>query len=623
MRALGTTLIGAVLLIVAASIAAAGGQQLKRVLIFHSFGPDFGDLYSKDLRAELDRDLPGRLDLYEEWLVSARFSAPQEDTAFVDYLSRLFADHPLDLIITLGAPAADFIRKHRQTLFPHTPELLADVEQRRVDSTLSQSEEAAVPISVSFSDVAEDILRVLPRTTTFAVVIGNSAIEKYWVGQIRDSLQVFNDRLTLTFLNNLSFDELLKRVASLPPDSAIFYVLLSRTVSGIPEDEDVALSRLHAAASAPIFSYSDAYLGKGIVGGPMISSDAQVKRIGSVAVRILDGERASGIETRPLQFGNPQYDWRELQRWHIPDSILPPGSSIRFVEKSAWEQYRWQIAMGGIFMVLQTILIFGLLYERRRRRNAEYVSRQRMAELARMNRLSTAGELSASIAHDLRQPLGAILINSEAAELILRSETPDIAELKAIVKDIKRDDLRANDVITQLRGFLMRAPIEAQDVDLNDLIREVFGFLTPQAAARQIILSTNCAQPSPQVRGVRIQLQQVVLNLLLNAIDAMGSANGGQRTIVGRTAVRDQRFAEVSIEDSGPGIPAGKETQIFHPFFTTKDSGMGMGLSIARTIVEGYGGEITAANREQGGAIFRFTLPLLESEHADQRGART
>ena len=155
MRALGTTLLGAVLLIVAVSIAAAGELPPKRVLILHSFGPDFGDLYSKDLRVELDRELPGRLDLYEEWLVSARFSAPQEDTAFEEYLSKLFADHPLDLIISLGAPAAEFIRKHRQTLFPQTPELLADVEQRRVDSTSPQSDEAAVPISVSFPVVAE------------------------------------------------------------------------------------------------------------------------------------------------------------------------------------------------------------------------------------------------------------------------------------------------------------------------------------------------------------------------------------------------------------------------------------------------------------------------------------
>src|SRR5579862_4423931 len=179
--------------------------------------------------------------------------------------------------------------------------------------------------------MVEGILRVLPRTTTLAVVIGNSANEKYWVSQIRDTLQPFRNRLTVTFLNELSFDEVLKRVATLPPRSAVFYVLLSQAVPGIPEEEDVALARLHAAANAPIFSFTDAYLGKGIVGGPMVSSAELVQRIGGVAVRILHGERASGIKTPPLQLGNPQYDSRELKRWHIRTSVLPPGSSIRFV----------------------------------------------------------------------------------------------------------------------------------------------------------------------------------------------------------------------------------------------------------------------------------------------------
>jgi signal transduction histidine kinase len=616
MRVRSTILIGAILVTLVISTVVAGEQQLKRVLMLHSFGPDFGDLYSKDLRAELDRELPGRLDLYEEWLVSARFSTPENDAALGNYLSSLFADHPLDLIITLGAPAASFVQKYRQTLFARTPELLADVEERRVDSAGLQEEETSVADSISFPVVVEGILRVLPQTTTLAIVIGNSTIEKYWVGQIRDSLQPFKNRLTVTFLNELSFDEVLKRVATLPPGSAIFYVMLSQSVSGIPEDEDVALARLHAAADAPIFSYSDAYLGKGIVGGPLLSTGEQVQTIGSVAIRILRGEHASAIKTPPLQLGNPQYDWRELKRWHIRASALPSGSSIRFVEASAWEQYRWQIAAGGILILLQTILIFSLLYERSRRENAEHVSRQRLAEVARLNRLSTAGELSASIAHELRQPLSAILINSEEADVILNSETPNITELKAIVNDIKRDDRRASEVITRLGRLFRRVPNETQDVDLNDVVREVFGFLSWLAAARQITLSTSFAQPAPLVRGDAIQLQQVILNLLMNAIDAIQDAKSRQRTIVGRTAVLDGRFAEVSIEDSGPGIPAGREKEIFQPFFTTKESGMGMGLAIVRTIVENHGGQIGAENRAQGGAVIRFTLPLVKAQHS-------
>jgi signal transduction histidine kinase len=161
-----------------------------------------------------------------------------------------------------------------------------------------------------------------------------------------------------------------------------------------------------------------------------------------------------------------------------------------------------------------------------------------------------------------------------------------------------------------------RIPNGTQDVDLNDVVREVFGFLSWLAAARQITLSTSFAQPAPLVRGDAIQLQQVILNLLMNAIDAIQDAKSRQRTIVGRTAVLDGRFAEVSIEDSGPGIPAGREKEIFQPFFTTKESGMGMGLAIVRTIVENHGGQIGAENRAQGGAVIRFTLPLVKAQHS-------
>lgn len=615
------TWIGVLLLILALSVASASEPPPKRVLILHSFGPDFGDQFSKDLRAALDRELPGQLELYDQWLISTRFATPGQDSAFVDYLRALFADHPLDLIIASGAPAANFLQLHRQSLFANTPELMTDVEERRVGPEGPRSQEAIVATSVDLLVLVDNVLRLLPKTAHLFVVIGNSPDDRYWVGQIQESLQPFNNRLSVQFLNDLPFDAMLGRVASLPSHSAILFAPLSPTVSGIPEDENVALARLHAVANAPMFSYTDAYLGKGIVGGPLLSSQQYARDMTDVAVRILRGEPASAIKTPTITFGIPQYDWRELRRWHISTSALPPGSVIRFVERSVWDQYRWLIIAVAIVVLLQSLLIFDLLYERRRRHEAEGVSRQRLSELARMNRIATVGELSASIAHELGQPMGAILRNSEAAELILDSETPNLAELREIVHDIKRDDHRAGDVIARLRRMLTKVPIEVQDVDLNEAIEQVFGFLASLASADQIVLSTSFIQPPPQVRCDRVQLQQVVLNMVINAIDAMRHAQDSPRTIVGRTALVEDHFAEVSIEDSGPGIPAGKEQQVFEPFFTTKDAGMGVGLSIARTIVENCGGRVVAENRRPRGALFRFTLPLSKPRRSHQ--ART
>ena len=590
--------------------AISAPESPKRILILHSFGPNFGDLYSQDLRAELDAQLPGDVELYEQWLISARFTTPHENGVFVDYLGSLFVDHPLDLVITLGAPAANFVQQHREKLFPRVPKLLADVEERKVSPAGVAADETTVAVAVDFLAQAEEILRVLPKTEHLVVLIGNSPIERYWVGQIRESLEPLRNRLTLEFLNALSFEEVLRRVATLAPRSAIFYVLLSSAVQGIPGDEDLALAKLHAAANSPIFSYSDAYLGKGIVGGPLLSGREQSSAIVSVALQILRGKPARDIKTPPISFGNPQYDVREIERWQIKRSDLPPKSVVRFTKPSAWDLYRSQILLAITLMFVQSALIFGLLYQRRRRHDAENLGRQQMYALAHVNRVSTVGVLSASIVHELGQPLSAILSNSEAADQILASSSPNIAELKEIVDDIHRDDLRAGEVVSRLRRLLRKAPAERHEFELNDAVREVIDFLSSETLARHISLSTQFAQPGSRVCADRIQLQQVVLNLIMNALDAVESAQIGRRTIVVRTSLVDVSFAEVSIEDLGPGIPPGKEKEIFEPFYTTKEAGMGMGLSISRTIVESHGGEIYAGNRSTGGATFRFTLPL-------------
>jgi signal transduction histidine kinase len=575
---------------------------------------------AKPLRDELDRQLPGRVDLYESWLVSARFATTGEDPDFANYLHSLFAERPLDLIVTFGAPAANFLQRYRPSMFPTVPALFADVEARRVPPAGFTGNDTSVAISVSFPAVVENILTVLPSTSNLAIVIGNSPIERYWVEEIRRSLQPFADRLHLIWLNESSFDEVLRRVGTLPPRSAIFYVLLSPEVPGIPPDEDRALAKLHAAANAPMFSYTDAYLGKGIVGGPLVSSEEVGRKTVSLAVRMLEGQRAANLRIPAIGMGAPRFDSRELERWNISAAALPAGSTTLFQESTAWDRYRWQIASAVFLILFEGALIVVLLHEHRRRRLAEAETLHRIAELAHMNRRATVGELSGAIAHELNQPLGAILRNSEAAELILDAPSPDIRELKDIVRDIKHDDQRAGEVIRRLRQMLQKAPLESQEIDLNAMLGEVFEFLSAQAAARRIMLTTRMTPQSPCVRGDRIQLQQVVLNLVMNAMDAIAAGKQSEREIIGRSSLTEGGFAEVAIEDSGPGIPSDKARQIFEPFFTTKPAGMGMGLSIARTIIERHGGRLLGQNKRTGGAVFRFTLPVV-GRHA--RGLTT
>jgi C4-dicarboxylate-specific signal transduction histidine kinase len=235
-----------------------------------------------------------------------------------------------------------------------------------------------------------------------------------------------------------------------------------------------------------------------------------------------------------------------------------------------------------------------------------------MSELARINRLSTAGELTAAIAHEINQPLGAIQANAETMELMLKSSSPNIDEMKEIVADIRHDQNRASEVIRRLRSLVRKTPFEVRDIDLNEIVRETEDFVSALSAigvARQVELSNSITQVPLPVRGDRIQLQQVILNLIMNAIDAMSDMPSARRKIGIRTA-RSGDFAEVSISDAGLGIPPDKLKKVFEPFFTTKAQGMGMGLSIARTIVEAHNGRIWAENHSGGGADFRIQLRL-------------
>ena len=209
---------------------------------------------------------------------------------------------------------------------------------------------------------------------------------------------------------------------------AIFLALMNVDAAGVVQETGNALNKVASRANAPIFSYDDFDFDGAIVGGPMFSMLEGSRIAATVATRILDGEKAGDIKTPPLKYASPKFDWRQMQRWGISDKYLPPGSSIQFRPRTAWETYRWQIVAVCAVAALQGVLIGLLLFERRRRQLAEMDSRQRVVELAHVNRFSTAGELSASIAHEINQPLGAILTNTETARLMLQSPSPDLGE---------------------------------------------------------------------------------------------------------------------------------------------------------------------------------------------------
>ena len=260
-------------------------------------------------------------------------------------------------------------------------------------------------------------------------------------------------------------------------------------------------------------------------------------------------------------------------------------------------------------------LLRGVSVDVTQRHLAEFELQQQRAELAHFSRVSMLGELSGSLAHELSQPLGAILRNTEAAELFLEESSPDLEELRAILADIRKDDQRAGAVIDRMRSMMKRRAVEQSMLDLNVLASDVISFVRRDADLRGVQLALEPASSLPPMRGDRIQLQQVLLNLLLNAMDAVSDSSPDRRRVAVRVQYVDSRV-EVVVSDSGSGIPADKLAQVFEPFFTSKQSGMGLGLPISRTIIEAHGGSIRAQNDPDGGATFCFSLPVVQEGNA-------
>ena len=595
------------LALLACEIALAA--EPKRVMMLHSFGAQFGPWseYAKAIRTELLRQAPGPLDIIDHALISARDRDETAESTFVEYLRALYARQPLDLVITLGAPAVGFVQRHRPRLFPVTPMVFTAVEQRRIQYSGLTENDVVVTYVHDFPAFFESILRVLPDTKLLAVVNGQSALERFWDGEIRREAKAFEHRMTFRWYNELSFEDILKDAAALPPRSAIFWELMSIDAAGVVHEGDSALKRLRAVANAPIFSYQGAFFGREILGGPMHSVTRASERTVAAAIRILAGEKAANIKFPVEGFSVARYNWQEMQRWGISESRLPPESEIYFRERGVWEQYRLQIMAILAIIVLQGALISWLIYEHRRRSLAELRSRNAMTELANMNRLATAGQLSASIAHEISQPITGMVLKANAALRWMAAEKPDMERIRNGLTDIVGAGHRAGEIVNSVRSMFKKGGDAKSAISLNNLVNTVLVLLRADLQKDDVRVEIQLDENLPAVTGDAIQLQQVILNLLVNAADAMRDVP--PRVLKVQTSQSPSGMVHMSIEDTGTGISAPDRERIFDPLFTTKAAGMGMGLSICRSIIENHGGRIWVSPGVNRGSIFQFELP--------------
>ena len=292
---------------------------------------------------------------------------------------------------------------------------------------------------------------------------------------------------------------------------------------------------------------------------------------------------------------------RERRTQHVEFRVQPGDGRIR-----------WIAAIGRVEFDLRgrPVRSRGVCIDISARKQAEQEMLRLRQDIAHVGRVSVMGQLASALAHEINQPLGAILRNAEAALLFMQDPSPDLNEINAILEDIRKDDQRAGAVIDRMRALLRRDEAEMQPVDVAQMLDDVAALLRPDAAARHVSLEIDLPPDPPRLLGDRVQLQQVLLNLILNGMDALGAGTGGLRKVAVTARRLGTHALEFSVADTGSGIPAGQIERIFDPFFTTKTSGIGMGLSISRSIVEAHDGHLWAENNAEGGATFRFSVRI-------------
>jgi signal transduction histidine kinase len=594
------------------SLAGRAEERLQRVLLLYPADntqpatASAGAAVGKRLR---DRS-PAKIAFYTEFLDLIRFPTETDQLRAGQFLAEKYAHTSIDILMPVGAVALRFALKYRRIVAPNapivfccsTPGAIADLP----------SDVTGVFSEVDFAKTMILAQRLQPEARDLVVVSGSSEFDRQGLEPIRKQLEPYERRFNTNYWLGLPYETLLERVSHLPRETIVIFTTVVGDGSGRTLVPAQVVEDLAKVASAPVYGSADVYLGRGIVGGYIDLREDSGIAAADLALEILAGKDPHAITPRPSNALTFRVDARQLRRWQLSEMRLPAGTITYFKEATAWKQYRWQIMLIAAALLIHTTLIVGLFYEHRRRRNAEASSRSAMGKLADMNRVATAGELTASITHEVKQPLAAMVVNANAALRWLTKKTPNQDEALAALKRVIGEGHRTAEVIESVRAMFKKEDQEKAPVDLNDLIQDVLGLLRGDLQTHGIVVqTTELTRPLPLVDGHSGQLQQVILNLVRNAADAMVSVSGRTRVLKVKSAIQHPDGVLVSIEDSGTGIDPNDIDRIFDSFFTTKSQGMGMGLSICRSIIEAHGGRLWASSRINNGSVFNIQLPAV------------
>ena len=616
----------ALLLLVLASASASALSEPKQVLILQSFRnamPVNSDFFA-GIREGLDLPINLPVVIDSEDLDLSRINDEEYVRKLIEIYALKYRASPPNLIIATETPAARLLLDHRNKLFPGVPIVFCAAEFSSEDLEQLPPDVTGTTSKGDFAGTLKLMSRLHPDMRQIAVILGGSNLDASVEPDVRKALRPFETRFEVIWLRGLPLRELTDAVKALPPRTVILYVVQYGDrdgVSFVPRNVAQAVSR---TASAPVYGLWDTLMGTGIVGGRLIQIEQQGVAAGKIARRILLGEVPASIPVVRMERNEVIVDARQLKRWNIDERLLPEGSRILNRERSIWEQHRYAILIAGGLIALQALGIAALLRNRRKlqraqaslskeydhRIQADELIRRLRARLGAEDKQSTLGALAGRIAHEINQPLTAIKNYAQAARRYVPADSPKEGKLAELVAEMEGEADRAGSIIRKIRMLLSSGHVDAGPVELDPVLKEVIAVMTPEADAHGCRIEYRVTEPVPVVLADALQVQLVMVNLLRNAMEATASRDPhGNESISITVGEAADRMVQVSVTDTGPGVSAEDVEDIFESLYSTKETGMGVGLATSRTIIEAHGGRIWYTPNPAGGAIFHFTVP--------------
>jgi signal transduction histidine kinase/ABC-type uncharacterized transport system substrate-binding protein len=573
--------------------------------------------FDKGLHSAFYRQDGIQIELVVEYTdLSSNLSQTYENQ-LVGLFKTKYGESPPDLIIANMNPYSSFLDSLCNDLFPETKIVFAlyDVSFLEVLDFFPGRATGAY-IESGREDTPDLIERLLPETKNI-VFIGGATIEEQ--NTIRRLMALFNaheDRFNITYLIGTPVGEILDTVNALPKNSIIYFTTYMGDRDGKPHLSHNLLSLISNRANVPIFSFNDAYLGYGLLGGELTSSEEMGKAIAEMALRVLDGENPGDIEPIKMS-GQYIFNWEQLRKWGIDENRLPSGSTTRNREYSYFEKYKRQIVFWAGVTLLQFCLITYLIITLVMRKRAEKEKNRLKSALHQTKKMEAIGTLAGGIAHDFNNLLAAIIGFTELTLM----EVKEGSQVKSNLQEVLKGAMKAKDLVSHILVFARKSMEGASLLQIRPIAEDFLKLL--RSTAPSSIEIKNSFTSDSEIMANKTRIYQIFLNICTNAMEAMKNENGTIVIDVSDVTLRDDdtlhpgEYIKIWISDTGPGIRKEHLEQIFDPYFTTKEfakgAGAGLGLSVVIGTVEGYGGKIMVDSKLNQGTTFTIYLPASTS----------